>query len=77
MKNRLLPLLMLLLAATLTAKANPVDMRTAREVGFKFVNANAKVPLRNANDLQLATTYKTESGTDAFHVFNKIGRAHV
>jgi len=61
---------MLLLATILAAKANPVDMRTAREVAVKFLNANTKIPLRGIDDLQLATIYKTESGIDAFHIFN-------
>ena len=59
MKNRLIPILLLLLATTLAAKANPVDMRTAREVAVKFLNANTKTPLRGAEDLQLVTTYRT------------------
>ena len=70
MKNRLIPLLMLLLATTLTAKANPVDMQTAREVAVKFVNANTRTPLRGTEDLQLVTTYRTESDDAAFHIFN-------
>ena len=70
MKNKLLPLLMFLLAITLATKANPIDIRVAQKVGFGFVNANAKTPLRGSDDLQLATTYRTASGTNAFHIFN-------
>lgn len=62
--------MMLIVFASLTAKANPVDMRTAREVATKFVNANAKVPLRGAEDLQLVTTYNISRGDAAFHIFN-------
>lgn len=62
--------MMLIVFASLTAKANPVDMRTSREVAMKFVNANAKVPLRGAEDLQLVTTYSISRGGAAFHVFN-------
>ena len=62
--------MMLIVFASLIAKANPVDMRTVREVAMKFVNANAKVPLRSAEDLQLVTTYSISRGDVAFHVFN-------
>lgn len=62
--------MMLIVFSSLTAKANPVDMRTAREVAMKFVNANAKVPLRGAEDLQLVTTYNISRGDAAFHIFN-------
>ena len=70
MKKQFFTLLVLLLAMVLAAKANPVDMRTVREVAVKFVNANAKVPLRGTEDLQLVTTYRTESNDAAFHIFN-------
>ena len=62
--------MMLIVIASLTAKANPVDMRTAREVAMKFVNANTSVPLRGAEDLQLVTTYNISRGDAAFHIFN-------
>lgn len=62
--------MMLIVFASLTAKANPVDMRTAREVAMKFVNANTSVPLRGAEDLQLVTTYNISRGDAAFHIFN-------
>ena len=70
MKKQFLTLFMLLLAMTIAAKAKPVDMRTVREVAAKFVNANANVQLRSADDLQLVTTYRTESNDAAFHIFN-------
>lgn len=62
--------MMLLWATMFAAKANPVDMRTAREVAVKFMNANSKLVLQSPNDLQLAMTYSTSKGTSAFHVFN-------
>jgi hypothetical protein len=68
MKNKFI--LSLLIATTLSAQAAPVEMQTVREVAIKFVNANAKMPLRGAEDLQLVTTYRTESNNDAFHIFN-------
>ena len=55
---------------SIVLKANPVDMRTVREVAMKFVNANAKVPLRNADELRIATTYSNSKGTAAFYIFN-------
>lgn len=63
-------LLVLLMGWVGMAQANPVDMQTVREVAVKFMNANARTPLRGAEDLQLVTTYQTESGDAAFHVFN-------
>jgi len=60
----------LLTQLVLTTNANPVDMRTAREVAMKFVNANANQPLRGEEDLQHLTTYRTEGGDAAFHIFN-------
>ena len=70
MKRRILTLTLFLLTAIFTAEANPVDMRTVREVAVKFVNANAKTPLRSVDDLQLVTTYNNDRGDAAFHIFN-------
>ena len=61
---------LLLIVASLHVNANPVDMRNVREVAMKFVNANTKVPLRSAEDLQLVTTYNITRGDAAFHIFN-------
>ena len=71
MRRNTFNLLMLLLASGLSfgLRANPVDVRTARQVGAKFVNANAKTPVRG-DDLQLATTYSINRGDAAFYVFN-------
>ena len=69
-KKQLFVLLFFILVNTLGMRANPVDMRTAREVAIKFVNANAETPLRGVEDLQLVTTYRTESNDAAFHIFN-------
>ncbi|MBR3729675.1 MAG: C10 family peptidase [Bacteroidales bacterium] len=68
-KKSILPLLFITLVS-FSANANPVDMRTAREVATKFVNANTRVPLRGAEDLQLVTTYSISHGDAAFHIFN-------
>ena len=65
---RLVPLMMMLCLGHVMA--HPVDMRTVREVAVKFVNANTKTPLRGTEDLQLVTTYHTESNDAAFHIFN-------
>ena len=68
--KKTLALLAVALCFSAVLKANPVDLQTARQVAVKFVNANAKMPLRGVQDLQLATTYHTESGDAAFHIFN-------
>ncbi len=70
MKHRFITLMLLLLGSTFAAEANPVDMKTAREIGLKFLNANTKAPLRNADELQWVTTYNTNRGEAAFYVFN-------
>ena len=64
------PLVMLLLAFMATAKANPVDIQTAREVATKFINANTRMQIRGDNYLQLATSYRLANNTFAFYVFN-------
>ena len=69
-KGRFLSLMVLLLATAVVAKANPIGLSTAREVGAKFINANTKMTLANPNSLRLVTTYNTSDGTAAFHVFN-------
>ncbi len=70
MKHRFITLMLLLLGATFAAEANPVDRSTAREVGLKFMNANTKALLSNADELQWVTTYNTNRGDAAFYVFN-------
>ena len=70
MKKRLLPLFTLLLAVCLTAKAKPVDVKTARQVGAKFLNANTTAKVATEQDLEWVTTYRTDNGTAAFYVFN-------
>ncbi len=61
---------MLLLATAFAASANPVDLKTARQVGAKYLRANTTAKVANDKELQLATTYRTESGVAAFYVFN-------
>ena len=70
MKKRILTLMLLFVAATFAAEANPVDLRTAREVAVKFMNANSEVPLRSADDLRLVKTYNISRGDAAFYIFN-------
>ena len=70
MKRRILTLVLLLVAAAFAAEANPVDMRTVREVAMKFMNANSEVPLRSADDLRLVKTYNISRGDAAFYIFN-------
>lgn len=67
---RRLSVLMLLFAFALETKANPVDVSTARDVAVKFMNANAKTPVRGIDDLHLVTTYNINRGDAAFYIFN-------
>ena len=69
-KGRKVSFLILLLALTIGVKANTVDMDAARDVAMKFVNANTKIPLQDAKELQLVTTYNISCGDAAFYVFN-------
>ena len=68
--GRSLSLLVLMLLITLGAKANPVDLRQARQVGAKFVNANMSTKVAQESDLQWVTTYRTANQDEAFYVFN-------
>ena len=72
MRNKLLRFMtiVLLLLVTVAAKANPVDMRQAREVGAKFISANTAMRVAADQDLQWVTTYRTANNDAAFHVFN-------
>ena len=70
MNRRRFALFALLLIVAAVTQANPVDLKTAREVALKFMNANTKTPLRGVQDLQLVKTYNIERGEAAFHVFN-------
>lgn len=70
MKNKIYTFLALLLALSMAGNANPVDIRTAREVGVRFVNANVETPLRGVDDLQLVSTYSIDRGEAAFYIFN-------
>ena len=65
-----LTFMMLLLSFTLGAKANPIDMRQAREVGAKFISANTATKVASGSDLQWVTTYRTTNNVAAFYVFN-------
>lgn len=73
MKSRFftLSLSMLLLTTIVAAKANPIDMELACEIGTKFLNAKrASVNKVSDSDLQWVTTYQTHNGIAAFYVFN-------
>lgn len=74
MENRLLPKKLWLFALTLllfvtTTKANPVDMRQAREIGAQFVNGSTNMRT-TADALRHVITYSTDNGEAAFYVFN-------
>ena len=63
-------MMLVLLVMSFTSIANPVDLSTAQSIGAKFLNANTRIQLRGANDLQLVKTYSTERGDAAFYIFN-------
>jgi hypothetical protein len=65
-----LAFMMLLLSFTLGVKANPVDVRQAREVGAKFINANTAMKVTPDNGLHWVTTYQTANNDAAFYVFD-------
>ena len=68
-RGKTLTIMMLLLVLAMGAKANPVDMRQAREVGAKFINGSTSMRT-TVDDLRHVTTYRTDSNTAAFYVFN-------
>lgn len=69
MKRNFIIFLLLTLMA-LTAQANPVDMKSAQEVGSKFLQANTSLKVDVPSDLQCISTYRTADGIPAFYVFN-------
>ena len=70
MKKRIFTFILFLLATAFAAEANPVAMRTVREVAMKFMNANGKDVLRSMDDLELVATYNISRGDAAFYIFN-------
>lgn len=70
MKKQRFTLFMLLLAITIATKANSIDIRTASQIGFKFMNANTNIPLHSVDELKLAATYYSKRGKVAFYIFN-------
>ena len=61
---------MLLLAMAGVAKASPVDVNTAREVGFKYMRNCHSTRMVSADALRHVDTYFTSQGTAALYVFN-------
>ncbi|MBQ6729766.1 MAG: leucine-rich repeat protein [Bacteroidales bacterium] len=70
MKKIIFTFILFLLATAFAAEANPVAMRTVREVAMKFMNANGKDVLRSMDDLELVATYNISRGDAAFYIFN-------
>ena len=62
-----------LLATIVAAKAGPVDVSRAKQVGAKFINANTGTRAATAQDLRLVSTFRTTEGVAAFRVFNLDG----
>lgn len=53
-----------------TAKANLVGEKQARQIGAKFLNGTKKMPATNAEALDLVKTYYCSTGEAAIYVFN-------
>ena len=70
MKKTVMSVLLILLLSAFQMKASPVDMNTAKVVGFSFMNANTEHQLLGIDDLQLVTTYNICRGDAAFYIFN-------
>ena len=69
MRRNLLLFLALLLGIT-TLQAKPVDVATAQRLGRNFIQHKAMFAKNAVNDLDLAYTYRTESGLVTAYVFN-------
>ena len=52
----------------IAVEANPVDVKTAMEIGSRFLQASTNV--KSADDLKLVATYNISRGDAAFYVFN-------
>ena len=63
-------LLVMLFAIVIFAKANPVDQKSAKEIGKNFLKVSADMKIADSDDLQLVTTYNTNDGDVAFYIFN-------
>jgi len=61
-------ILTILLSMFFAASANPVDVKTAKEIGAKFLKASTNVKANS--ELKLVKTYSIDRGDAAFYVFN-------
>ena len=68
--EKCLAFMILLFSFTLGAKANPVDVRQAREIGAKFINANTAMKVAPDSGLHWVATYQTANNDAAFYVFD-------
>ena len=70
MKRHLLSLLALCMTAGIL-NAYPVDVKTAKDLGLKFVQHKSEFSSRNVvNDITLNTTYRSADGLATFYVFD-------
>ncbi len=69
MRKNLLVIISLLLGIT-ALQANPVDVSKAQRLGQSFVQHKAMFAKSAVNDLNLAYTYRSESGMVTAYVFN-------
>ena len=70
LKTAWVTLVVLVLLLGGLAKASPVDVNTAREVGFKYMRNSHSTRMSSADALRHVDTYFTSQGTAAFYVFN-------
>ena len=71
--KRLVLFIAVLIGIASFAKANSVDVETAKSIGAKFLQASTALKNIEVNSLELVTTYKTNTGNEAFYVFNTKG----
>jgi hypothetical protein len=69
MRRNLLVIISLLLGIT-ALQAKPVDVSTAQRLGRNFIQHKAMFAKNAVNDLDLAYTYRAESGMATAYVFN-------
>ena len=69
MRRNLLVIITLLLGIT-AMHAKPVDVSTAQRLGRNFIQHKAMFAKNAVNDLDLAYTYRAESGLTTAYVFN-------
>ncbi len=66
-----------LLVISFAVMANPVDVNTARAIGYGFLRTNTDLQIKgNVEQIDAAKIYRTESGVPCFYLFN-MGQGYV